>query len=53
MPAEAAQIILDNSGTHFDPVLVGIFKELIDDFASIALNKESGSPDSRAEARSR
>ncbi len=33
---ESAQIIIDNAGTHFDPVLVDIFKEVEKEFASIA-----------------
>jgi len=33
---EAAQIIIDGSGTHFDPELINIFKKLQDQFASIA-----------------
>ena len=37
IPADkSAQIIIDGAGTHFDPALVEIFKELADDFANIA-----------------
>ena len=33
---KAAQIIIEEAGTHFDPVLIDIFRELQDDFADIA-----------------
>ncbi len=33
---EAAKIITEGSGTHFDPVLVDVFKNLADKFAAIA-----------------
>jgi putative two-component system response regulator len=31
---EASQIIIDGSGTHFDPVLIDVFKEVKDQFRS-------------------
>ncbi len=33
---EAQKIIADGSGTHFDPVLVGAFKKVANEFAAIA-----------------
>jgi putative two-component system response regulator len=33
---ESARIIIEGSGSHFDPVLVGVFKKVRDDFAAIA-----------------
>jgi putative two-component system response regulator len=33
---EAAQIIIDSAGIHFDPVLVELFKTVADEFADIA-----------------
>lgn len=36
-PEEAAKFIINNSDTHFDPTLVDIFKEISEDFATIAL----------------
>ena len=35
---ESAKIIIEGSGSHFDPVLVETFKKLQDDFAKIAEN---------------
>ncbi|MDR1184499.1 MAG: HD domain-containing protein [Coriobacteriales bacterium] len=35
-PAEAARIIVEGSGTHFDPILVEIFKEIAPLFADTA-----------------
>jgi putative two-component system response regulator len=43
---EAAQIIVEGSGSHFDPALVDIFISLCKEFASIA-ESERGSPESR------
>ena len=34
---ESAQIIMDGAGTHFDPVLTSIFRNIEDDFATIAV----------------
>ncbi|MCL2208810.1 MAG: response regulator [Treponema sp.] len=34
---ESARIILDGSGTHFDPTLIETFKKLKDEFAAIAV----------------
>jgi putative two-component system response regulator len=33
---ESAQIIVKGSGSHFDPVLVDVFKEMENDFASVS-----------------
>ena len=33
---ESAQIIIDNTGTHFDPALINSFNKVKDDFAAIA-----------------
>ncbi len=35
-PQEAADIIVSGAGTHFDPVLVGVFKKVSGEFARIA-----------------
>jgi putative two-component system response regulator len=45
-PDEAAQIIVKDSGTHFDPALVDVFISLSKEFASIA-ESERGGPESR------
>jgi putative two-component system response regulator len=39
-PAEAEKIIIEGSGTHFDPALVEIFKTVAPKFAKIAERKE-------------
>ncbi|MDR0439986.1 MAG: response regulator [Candidatus Accumulibacter sp.] len=40
---EAARIIIENSGTHFDPSLVQVFRRAIDDFARIVEKERSRS----------
>ena len=35
-PAQAADIIVKGSGTHFDPTLVEVFRNAVDDFTKIA-----------------
>ena len=35
-PKESARIIIENSGTHFDPYLVDIFKKNAEEFAEVA-----------------
>jgi putative two-component system response regulator len=39
-PDVAEEIILEGKGTHFDPLLVGVFIEVADEFAQIAMNTE-------------
>jgi putative two-component system response regulator len=39
-PEQARQIILSESGSHFDPLLVNIFDDLSDKFGEIAKNPE-------------
>ncbi len=36
---ESAAIIIEGSGSHFDPVLVDIFRQVQDDFAAIATSR--------------
>ncbi len=35
-PEKSAKIIIEGSGTHFDPALVGLFVKLEDEFAAVA-----------------
>ncbi|MDR1797313.1 MAG: response regulator [Clostridiales Family XIII bacterium] len=46
-PAEAAEIIREGSGTHFDPALVRAFDAVADQFASIALETDNRLPPGR------
>ncbi len=39
-PAESAQIIIDGSGSHFDPALVDVFKKVAGKFAVIAQDED-------------
>jgi putative two-component system response regulator len=41
--AEAARIIIEGSGTHFDPSLVRVFRKAIDGFAEIVENERNSS----------
>jgi putative two-component system response regulator len=42
LPSKAAEIILEGSGTHFDPALVNVFREVAPEFARTAWKYAAG-----------
>jgi putative two-component system response regulator len=40
-PEKSAQIIIEGSGTHFDPALVEVFQKLESEFAAVSQQRES------------